>query len=57
VYISEKREKENITKFRGYSGIKTAFNDILNSCKEKEEYLIFGSENQISEKITLIPGL
>jgi len=47
------KEKDNITKFRGYSGIKTAFNDILNSCKEKEEYLIFGSENQLSEKMPI----
>jgi len=45
------KEKENITKFRGYSGIKTALNDILNSCKKNEEYLIFGSENQLSEKM------
>lgn len=45
------REKENIIKFRGYAGIKTVFNDMLNSCKQGEEYLIFGSENQLSKKM------
>lgn len=45
------REKENIIKFRGYAGIKTVFNDILNSCGHGEEYLIFGSENQLSQKM------
>ena len=45
------REKENILKFRGYSGIKTVFNDILNTCKPGEEYLIFGSEGQLSKRL------
>lgn len=45
------REKESIIKFRGYAGIKTVFNEILNSCKAGEEYLIFGSENQFSKKM------
>jgi len=45
------REKENITKFRGFAGIKTVFNDILNSLNYQEEYLIFGSENQLSQKM------
>jgi sugar-specific transcriptional regulator TrmB len=45
------REKENILKFRGYAGIKTVFNDILNTCKEGDEYLIFGSENQLSKRL------
>lgn len=45
------KEKENILKFRGYSGIKTVMNDILKSCKEDGEYLIFGSENQLSERM------
>lgn len=44
-------EKESIIKFRGYAGIKTVFNEILNSCKPGEEYLIFGSENQLSLKM------
>ena len=45
------KEKENILKFRGYAGIKTVLNDILKTCKPKEEYLIFGSENQLSERM------
>ena len=45
------KEKEDILKFMGYSGIKTVMNDILRSCKEGNEYLIFGSENQLSERM------
>jgi HTH-type transcriptional regulator, sugar sensing transcriptional regulator len=45
------KEKENILKFKGYSGIKTVMGDILRSCKECDEYLIFGSENQLSERM------
>ncbi len=43
------REKENILKYRGFAGVKTVFNDILSTCKDGDEYLIFGSENQLSE--------
>lgn len=43
------KEKENIMKFRGFAGVKTVFNDILNSCEYGGEYLILGSENQLSE--------
>jgi len=42
-------ERENILKFRGFSGVKTVLNDVLNTCKEGGEYLIMGSENQLSE--------
>ena len=45
------REREVILKFRGYAGVKTALNDILNSCSSGDEYLIFGSENQLSERM------
>jgi HTH-type transcriptional regulator, sugar sensing transcriptional regulator len=45
------REREHILKFRGYAGVKTVFNDIINNCKEGEEYLIFGSENQLSTRM------
>ncbi len=41
------KEKESLIKFRGLSGVKTVFNDILNTCKVGDEYLIFGSENQL----------
>jgi len=45
------REKENILKFRGYAGVKTVLNDILKTCGDKEEYLIMGSEGQLSERM------
>ena len=45
------KEKEDILKFMGYSGIKTVMNDILRSCKEGNEYLIFGSENKLSNRM------
>jgi len=45
------REKEDILKFTGYSGIKTVFNDILKSTKPKERYLMIGAEGQLSEKL------
>lgn len=47
------KEKENVLKFRGYAGIKTAFNDILKTCKKGEEYIMFGSENQLSERMPI----
>jgi sugar-specific transcriptional regulator TrmB len=43
--------KENILKFRGYSGVKNVFNDILNSCKDGGEYFIIGSEGQFAERM------
>lgn len=45
------REKENILKFRGYSGVKTVLNDVLKSCEEGDEYLMMGSEGQLSERM------
>ncbi len=45
------REKENILRFKGFSGVKTIFNDLLNSCKENDEYLIMGSEGQLTERM------
>ncbi len=45
------REKENMQKFRGYAGVKTILNDVLKTCKEGEEYLIMGSERQLSERM------
>lgn len=45
------REKENISKFRGYAGVKTVLNDMLRTCEEKEEYLIMGSEGQLSKRM------
>jgi hypothetical protein len=47
------KEKEDILKFRGYSGVKTVMNDLLKTCKKGDEYLIFGSENQISKRMPI----
>ena len=45
------REKESILKFRGYMGVKNVLNDILETLKNGEEYLILGSEGQLSERM------
>lgn len=45
------KEKENIIKFRGYAGIKTVLNDVLKSCNENDEYLIMGSEQQLTKRM------
>lgn len=45
------REKENILKFRGYAGVKTVLNDVLNNCKNNDEYLIMGTEGQLSNRM------
>jgi sugar-specific transcriptional regulator TrmB len=45
------REKEDVIKFKGYSGIKTVMNDILNSCSKGDEYLVLGMEGQLSQKL------
>ncbi len=42
--------KENVTLFKGIKGVKTVFEDILNSAKEN---LIFGSEGQFSKRMPL----
>ncbi len=45
------KEKETILKFKGYSGIKTVFGDILKSCKHGDEYLVIGMEGQLSKRM------
>lgn len=45
------REKESILKFKGYTGIKSVFADILRTCKRGEEYLVIGLEGQLSERM------
>ena len=45
------KQKENIIKFRGYMGIRTVLYDILNECNQSNEYLTFGSEGQLSERM------
>jgi len=45
------RERQNILKFRGYNGVKTVLNDVFRTCKDGEEYLIMGSEGQLSDRM------
>ena len=45
------REHERLIKFSGYAGVKTVLRDVLKTCKDKDEYVILGSENQLSEKL------
>jgi HTH-type transcriptional regulator, sugar sensing transcriptional regulator len=42
------KEKENVTLFRGYKGVKTVFQDIL---REGNENLMFGSEGQFAHRM------
>lgn len=46
-----RKEKKNITLFQGYKGLKTVFQDILNSCDSKKEYLVIGTEGQFGNKM------
>jgi sugar-specific transcriptional regulator TrmB len=50
-------EKESIVKFRGYNGVKNVLNDILKTLKDKEEYLILGSEGQLSERMPIFANI
>jgi len=46
---SVKKEKKNILLFKGFKGLKTVFQDILDSCNEKDEIYVMGSEGQFNE--------
>src|SRR3989344_3633155 len=48
------RERQNILKFRGYNGVKTVLNDVFRTCKDGEEYLIMGSEGQLSDRMPVL---
>ena len=45
-----KQEKKNVLLFQGYKGLKTIFEDILETCKNKE-YMVIGTEGQFPEKM------
>ena len=45
-----KKEKKNVLLFQGYKGLKTIFQDILDSC-EGQEYYVMGSEGYFREKM------
>jgi len=48
---SIKKEKKNVTLYQGYKGIKTIYEDILNSLGKGEENLVMGAEGQFSDKM------
>jgi len=39
--FNSKKEKQEVTVFRGYNGIKSIFQDMLNTLKEKQELIVF----------------
>jgi len=41
--------KKNVTLFQGFKGVKTIFQDILNTLEKGDEYNILGSEGQFGE--------
>lgn len=47
--FSLKKEKKNILLFKGFKGLKTVLQDILDSCKENDEIYVMGSEGQFNE--------
>ena len=47
---SLKKEKKNITLFSGFKGLKTIFQDILDS-SENKEYLVISTEGQFGERM------
>ncbi|MBU0471682.1 MAG: hypothetical protein KKF89_02770 [Nanoarchaeota archaeon] len=46
--FKETKEKENVTLFKGYNGIKTVFQEII---REGKDNLMFGSEGQFTERM------
>ncbi|PIN74528.1 hypothetical protein COV18_06520 [Candidatus Woesearchaeota archaeon CG10_big_fil_rev_8_21_14_0_10_37_12] len=46
-----KKEKSNVKLFQGYKGLKTVFQDILDSNKKGETYYVMGSEGYFSKKM------
>lgn len=43
------KERKNILLFQGYKGLKTVFQDIIDSLKPNEEYYVLGSEGQFQQ--------
>ena len=50
-FYNKKNEKSNIALYQNFKGLKTVFQDILNSSKKDDEYLVIGSEGQFTEKM------
>jgi HTH-type transcriptional regulator, sugar sensing transcriptional regulator len=44
-----KKDKNKVILYQGFKGLKTVFQNILDSCGENDEYLIMGSEGQFGE--------
>ncbi len=49
--FSSKKEKNSVKLFRGYKGLKTVFQDILDSTAIGDTYYVMGSEGHFSEKM------
>jgi len=48
-FYEEKKEESDVTLYQNFKGLKTVFQDILDSCDETEEYLVISSEGQFGE--------
>lgn len=48
----ETKEKEDVTLFKGWNGVKTVFEDILNTMNKGEEYYVLGSEGHMTSKMS-----
>jgi len=50
-FYDEKKEESNVTLYQNFKGLKTVFQDIIDSCDKDEEYLIMSSEGQFGESM------
>ena len=44
-----RKEKSSVKFFTGFKGVKTVFQDVLDSCNLNDTYYVLGSEGQLSE--------
>lgn len=49
--FSFKKQKSSVKLFQGYKGLKTVFQDILDSCNKEDTYYVLASEGQFGEKM------
>lgn len=50
-HFTATKEKQNVLLFKGYKGVKTIFQDLLDTSKKNDEYYVLGSEGQFGERM------
>lgn len=46
-----RKQKSMMEFFQGYKGLKTVFQDILDTCEKGQDYVVFGSEGKFSQQM------